>query len=71
MEDEWWLVNGGYLASSAGHSGMVTSASNDVVSNPMPDRKLGGWVRTDRNGLLGRLRKLYIWRDRMLEAETM
>ena len=40
----------------------VTSAtSNDAWSNP--DRTLSGCVRADRNGLLVRLRKLYIWAE--------
>jgi len=37
---------------------MVTSASDDVDNSP--DRKLGGCEKTDRNGLVFRLRKLYI-----------
>lgn len=51
-------VSGHTLAKFAGHGGTVTSASNDVVSNPIC--RLSGCVSTDRKGLLGRLRKLYI-----------
>lgn len=46
------------LLQDTGYSGMVTSALNDVAGRP--HRELGGCDKTERNGLFGRLRKLYI-----------
>lgn len=58
LESWWEMFAGCYLVASAGLSGIVTSASNDVFR--IPDRKLGDCERTERKGLLGVLRKLYI-----------
>ena len=58
LESRWEWSAGCYLVASAGLNGIVTSASYDVFRDP--DRKLGDCERTDRKGLLGVLRKLYI-----------